>query len=168
MVQTIRHKWFLMMCSLYYNRRFDSNKMEGARADRELITQLLHNLPIDNLTVTQQAQLMQALGFESDVPFAKSLFSDTLALKYQQNKYVCLYSEDKFRNFWRVTMWLKDRWISVKSSSKLSDCIISKKSKGQKVKTKKCQFLSYNCQIQITYRKLYHFKKICTKWLSKI
>ena len=77
--------------------------MEGTRNDRELITQLLQSIPIDNLTVIQQAQLMQALGFESDVPFAKSLFSDTLALKYQQNKYVHLYSEVKSRNFWQVT-----------------------------------------------------------------
>ncbi len=35
---------------------------------------------------------MQGLGFESDVPFARSLFSDSLALIYKRHEYSIFHS----------------------------------------------------------------------------
>ena len=61
--------------------------MESSKAERQLMTDILSQVEIVSQSKDQQAGLMQALGFESDVPFAKSLFSDTLAQQYRRSEY---------------------------------------------------------------------------------
>jgi hypothetical protein len=55
----------------------------GPKSEREIILNLLTTIDIDAAPHHIKPQLMQALGFEQDVPFAKSLFSDTLAQIYK-------------------------------------------------------------------------------------
>lgn len=54
---------------------------------------------------------MAAVGFEEDVAFAKSLFTDRLAQIYKELEYQHNYAVDSMRSFWLEMQWrvLKSR-----------------------------------------------------------
>jgi hypothetical protein len=72
---------------------------ENLRGERELIYPILAELGFDARSREQLQELMQLAGFDDDVVFAKSLFSDRIAQLHAQHEYSSHHLVDTTRSF---------------------------------------------------------------------
>ena len=64
--------------------------IEGNKSERFITSNILDKTSISRYSNEVQAKLMQALGYEADVAFARSLFCDRLAYEYKLCKYISI------------------------------------------------------------------------------
>lgn len=95
--------------------------IESNKEERDIIFPILQQLDIDNKDPVILSQLMHGLGFENDVPFAKSLFSDTLTHIYKLHQYYPCHSEDFSRNFLQTI--ISQNYIDSPKSSSLPSSV---------------------------------------------